>query len=202
MDRWETKLAWIRMFWRIIWTLHSTCRSHITLVKTCKCFRNSFNGLKCISRRYLVWNLLFELFWVLIRNLSRHFECDFLLCDLFLCWVMNFNFRFNKGSHFTISCINFWFHVRIWRSLPWIFCLLSISEQIFLLFDPNSGCLNWFQLFSLLVLYHSCRNSTLRSCSGRCSNWLRTFHCSFINYFNSLIFDHLLFELLNLIQTL
>lgn len=181
------------MFWWIIRTLHSTGRSHITLIKTCKCFRNSFNGLKGVPWWHLIRHLLFELFGILIWNLSRHFKCNFLLCNLFLCWVMNFNLWFYKGSHFTVSCINFWFYMRIWRSLSWIFSLLSISHQILLLFESNSSSLNRFQLFSFLVLYYSCRNSTLRSCSSRLSYRLRTFHWSFINYLNSLIFDHLLF---------
>lgn len=202
LNRWESKLTRIRMFWRIIWTLHSACRPHIALIKTCKCFWNSFNRLKCVSWGNLIRDLLFKLFRVLIWNLSRHFECYFLLCNLFLCRIMDFNLRFYKGSHFTISSINFGFYVRIWRSLSWIFSLLTISNQIFLLFESNSSSLNRFQLFSLLVLYHCCRNSTLRSCSSRCSHRLRTLHRSFINYLNSLIFDYLLFELLDLIQTL
>lgn len=190
------------MFWRIIWTLHSTCRSHITLIKTCKCLWNSLHRLKSVSWRHLIRNLLLELLWILIWNLSRHFESDFLLCNFFLSWVMSFNFRFYEGSHFTISSIYFWLYMRIWRSLPWIFSLLSISNQILLLFEPNSSSLNRFQLFSLLVLNHCRRNSTLRSRSSRWSNRLRTFHCSFINDLNSLILDDFLFQLLNLTQTL
>lgn len=76
LNCWKSKFAIIRVFTvhlaRRIRALHSTGWSYIALIKSCKCFWNSFHRFKRISGRNLVLNFLFELLWVLTWNLPWH----------------------------------------------------------------------------------------------------------------------------------
>lgn len=124
LNCWKSEFAVIRIFAVYVtwwfWALHAACWSDITLVKSCKCFWHSFDWFKRVSRRNLVLNFLFELLWVLARNLSWHIKS----CLLFI--------NLNRIAHFLFLLNWFWFpaiyfrlYMSVGRSLSCIFCLLT-----------------------------------------------------------------------------